>query len=381
MLPKPHGGRLVDRTIAAEEREQAAEAAANMPFIEVSPELATEAMNIATGVFSPLEGFLGRDDFESVLEHGRLADGVPWTIPIVLDLPGSEARRLPDQVALCDQNGPFATMEVREVYQHRREQWARAVFGTTDDQHPGVTRLKGVNDHLIGGRIKVFREIEAGAGLERYRLRPTETRVLFEARKWRTVVGFQTRNVPHLGHEYVQKTALSFVDGIFVNPVVGRKKSGDFSDDIILKSYDALVTNYYPKDRAVLSTLETEMRYAGPREAVHHAILRKNFGCTHFIVGRDHAGVGNFYAPYAAHAAFDKYPDLGIQPLFFTAFFYCTKCTSIANEKTCPHTDARQNFSGTLLRRAITTQDADVLQFIRPEVAAVLKSVEHAFVK
>jgi sulfate adenylyltransferase len=381
MSQTPHGGTLVDRTMPAEERAAAAEAAARMPFLEVSPELATETMNIATGVFSPLQGFLGRDDFESVLAHGRLASGVPWTIPIVLDLPGAEARRLPDQVALCDQDGPFAVLEVREVYMYNREQYARAVFGTTDDRHPGVARLQGLQDHLVGGRIRVFRDVEASGGLERYRLRPAETRVLFDARRWRTVVGFQTRNVPHLGHEYVQKTALSFVDGIFVNPVVGRKKAGDFSDEIILRSYDALVTHYYPRDRAALSTLETEIRYAGPREAVHHAILRKNFGCTHFIVGRDHAGVGDFYAPYAAQAAFDSYPDLGIQPLFFTAFFYCTRCAGLANEKTCPHTDSRQSFSGTLLRRAITTEDADVLQFIRPEVAAVLRSVEHAFVK
>ena len=192
------------------------------------------------------------------------------------------------------------------------------------------------------------------------------------------MVGFQTRNVPHLGHEYVQKTALTFVDGIFLNPVIGRKKAGDFRDEVILGTYEALVRHYYPAERAVLATLHTEMRYAGPREAIFHAIVRKNFGCTHFIVGRDHAGVGQYYAPYAAQEIFEEFPDLGIAPLFFTAFFYCRRCVSVANEKTCPHGPAEHlDFSGTLLRRLLTERQApDGL--IRPEVAEIILSTDHA---
>jgi sulfate adenylyltransferase len=225
-------------------------------------------MNIASGVFSPLEGFMRKADFESVLISGRLADGVPWTIPIILDVLEEEARRLGDTVTLSYHGEPFAVLEVQEIYTYNREALASAVFGTTDPRHPGVGRIRSLKELLIGGRIGVFRELEGP--LSRYRLQPVESRVLFQAKGWRTVVGFQTRNVPHLGHEYVQKTALSFVDGIFINPVIGKKKVGDFTDEVILRAYEALITHYYPKERAVLSILETEMRYAGPREAIFH---------------------------------------------------------------------------------------------------------------
>jgi sulfate adenylyltransferase len=192
-------------------------------------------------------------------------------------------------------------------------------------------------------------------------------------------VGFQTRNVPHLGHEYVQKTALTFVDGIFINPVIGRKKPGDFKDEVILAAYEALIRNYYLRERTVFAVLLMEMRYAGPREAVFHAIVRKNFGCTHFIVGRDHAGVGAFYGPYAAQEIFDHYPDLGIVPLFFTAFFYCMRCGSIANEKTCPHEDARVDVSGTRFRQALLG-DGEAERLVRREVLEVVRRFPDPFV-
>jgi sulfate adenylyltransferase len=205
--------------------------------------------------------------------------------------------------------------------------------------------------------------------------------VLFNTKGWHTVVGFQTRNVPHLGHEYVQKTALTFVDGLFINPVIGRKKAGDFKDAVILAAYEELVQHYYVRERTVMATLHTEMRYAGPREAIFHAIVRKNFGCTHFIVGRDHAGVGDYYAPYAAQEIFDDFPDLGIIPLFFTAFFYCRRCGSVAHEKICPHgVEARLDFSGTLLRQLLTDRHApDGL--IRPEVAEIILGIDNPFVE
>jgi sulfate adenylyltransferase len=196
------------------------------------------------------------------------------------------------------------------------------------------------------------------------------------------IVGFQTRNVPHIGHEYVQKTALTFADGLFINPVIGKKKPGDFKDEVILQSYEALMEHYYLKERAVMAILQTEMRYAGPREAIFHAIVRKNFGCTYFIVGRDHAGVGNFYSPYAAQEIFDEFPDLGIVPLFFTAFFHCKRCGSVANEKTCPHSEQeRLDFSGTLLRKMVTEQVAPPAELIRPEVAEIVMGFEHPFVE
>lgn len=242
-----------------------------------------------------------------------------------------------------------------------------------------VERIRSLKEMLIGGRISVFGELNGP--WSGHRLQPMETRVLFEAKGWRTVVGFQTRNVPHLGHEYVQKTALSFVDGIFINPVIGRKKAGDFTDEVILRAYEALITHYYPKERAVLAILETEMRYAGPREAIFHAIVRKNFGCTHFIVGRDHAGVADFYPPYAAQEIFDGFPDLGIVPLFFTAFFHCGRCGGAANEKTCPHDGERQDFSGTQLRNSILQSNGKAGQTLRPEVAQVIQSSKNRFVE
>ncbi|MDR7459955.1 MAG: sulfate adenylyltransferase, partial [Armatimonadota bacterium] len=250
---------------------------------------------------------------------------------------------------------------------------------TLDPAHPGVARTLAMGPYLVAGPIDLL------AGLPhpfaRYRLFPRETRVLFREKGWRTIVGFQTRNVPHLGHEYVQKTALAFVDGIFVNPVLGRKKPGDFRDEVILEAYEALLAHYYLRPRAVLSVLHTEMRSAGPREAVFHAILRKNFGCTHFVVGRDHAGVGSFYPPYAAQEIFDEFPDLGIVPLFFTAFFHCHRCGTVANEKTCPHpVEHRVPFSGTALRRALEAREGEAAALIRPEVAEVVRRHPAPFV-
>jgi sulfate adenylyltransferase len=237
-----------------------------------------------------------------------------------------------------------------------------------------------MNDLLIGGRLSLIRLCRDE--FERFRLRPMETRLLFKEKGWQSVVGFQTRNIPHLGHEYVQKTALSFVDGLFINPVIGRKKSGDFKDEVILEAYEALIRNYYLRERAVMAILRTEMRYAGPREAIFHAIVRKNFGCTHFIVGRDHAGVGNYYAPYAAQEIFEDFPDLGIVPLFFKSFFYCERCASVVNEKTCPH-DASYHidFSGTGLREKLSKGEVPPKEFVRPEVADVLLKWKDPFVQ
>ena len=375
MLPAPHGGRLVRRVLTGDAQQEAVEEAASLPTLTVSADVVSDIVNIATGAYSPLEGFLGRRDLDSILSSDRLADGTPWTIPIVLDVDPDQAKGLGDHVALAAPNGrTVAAMQVTDRYGYDKERYAQHVFGTTDTEHPGVAGLLERHDTLLGGVIDLVAEPEAA--FPAYTLDPIETRVLFEAKGWRTVVGFQTRNVPHLGHEYVQKSALSFVDGLFINPVIGRKKSGDFTDDAILATYEALMEHYYRPERAVMAVLRTEMRYAGPKEAIFHAIVRKNFGCTHFIVGRDHAGVGSYYTPYAAQEIFDDFPGLGITPMFFTSFFMCHKCGSVVNEKTCPHgPEHQEQFSGTLLRNLMTSGTVPEGGLIRPEGAKVL--IEH----
>jgi len=304
---------------------------------------------------------------------------VPWTIPIVLDVSKGEVH-VAQEVVLAYHGKPVAIMEVEEAYPYDRGELAQKVFGTTDLTHPGVAKVAGMKELLAGGKISLIADIDMP--FSRHYLKPQETRYLFRERGWKTVVGFQARNVPHLGHEYLQKTALTFTDGLFINPVIGKKKKGDFKDEVILEAYQALIQHYYLRDRAVMSILPLEMRYAGPREAIFHAIIRKNFGCTHFIVGRDHAGVGNFYPPYAAHDIFKEFPDLGITPLFFRSFFYCKKCRGVMNEKTCPHDEVEHiDFSGTSIRGMLLRREIPLEELIRPEVSQIILGWEHPFVE
>lgn len=349
-----------------------------LPRLRISKELGKDVENVAKGVFSPLEGFLVEEDFDAVLHQMRLTNDLPWPIPIVLDASHRDVERVKegDDVALAVGDAdaePMALIRVEDIYSYNKRHLAKRVFGTDDPSHPGVAGVYKMKDVLIGGKIDLLKA-ERGP-FERYSLTPLETRVLFKEKGWRTVAGFQTRNVPHLGHEYIQKTALSFVDGIFVNPIVGRKKEGDFRDEVILDAYETLIGNYYLKDNAVLAVLETEMRYAGPREAIFHAIVRKNFGCTHFIVGRDHAGVGKYYGPYEAQEIFDEFPDLGVTPIFFRSFFHCRKCGGVENERTCPHgNEHRVYFSGTGIREMLEKGRRPSEELMRPEVAdAILK--------
>jgi len=378
----PHGGQLVNRLLKEEAREQAEEKAYILPRLGVGDDLAKDVENIARGVLSPLEGFVGREDYQSVLRSMRLANDVPWTIPMVLDVSEERADRFREgkDVALFHKGKPLAIMHLEEKYRYDKEEHARRVFGTTSQAHAGVAKLDKMGEVLLGGKVDLINASTSRFG--EYKLSPFETRVLFKEKGWRTVVGFQTRNVPHLGHEYVQKTALSFVDGIFINPLIGRKKKGDFKDEVILEAYATLLKNYFLRDNAVLAILETEMRYAGPREAIFHAIMRKNFGCTHFIVGRDHAGVGDFYDPFAAHRIFEEFPDLGIAPLFFRTFFYCKRCGMVANEKTCPHSEeSRVNFSGTRIRKMLSLGEVPPAELMRPEVVEVINRYENPFVE
>jgi len=378
-LPKPHGGKLVDRAASDMEKEKRRVEAADLLNIEIGKELARDIENIAMGLFSPLEGFLNRRDLNSVVNEKRLANGIPWTIPILLDVDRELLQGVDegDNVVLsCREFRALLSLE--EVYSYDKNWLAQGIYGTLDDAHPGVARIYRMKDVLVGGKIQLLQGLENP--FEECRLTPRETRALFDTRGWGSVVGFQTRNVPHLGHEYLQKTALSHVDGLFINPVIGRKKVGDFKDEVILKSYEALIDNYYPRERVVLGIFQTEMRYAGPREAIFHAIVRKNFGCTHFIVGRDHAGVANYYPPYAAQEIFKEFPDLGITPLFFKSFFYCSKCLSVANEKTCPHVGARVEFSGTHLRKSLINGEDLPCPMIRAEVAKIISEWDNPFV-
>lgn len=380
-MPAPHGGRLVERVVPEEQREERLKEAKSLRALRITPEQAREVENIAHGVYSPLEGFLRREEYESVLEHMRLPGDIPWTLPIVLDVDeGSEVAE-GSRVALWeDDTAPLAVMEVEEVYPLDRRRHSREVYGTEDESHPGVAKTMAMGGLLLGGRVELLRETKSA--FQAYRLHPKETRVLFREKGWRQVVAFQTRNVPHLGHEYVQKTALTFADGLFINPVIGRKKKGDFTDHAILATYQTLIDHYYLKERSVMAILQYEMRYAGPREAVHHAIMRKNFGCTHFIVGRDHAGVGNFYHPFAAHEIFQEFPDLGIMPVFFNTFSYCRRCGGVVNEKVCPHVpEEKVEFSGTRLREMILAGEKPPPEIIRPEVAEVLLSIKNPFME
>jgi sulfate adenylyltransferase len=350
-------------------------------MLRISDESVSDVENIASGVFSPLQGFMGKADVRNVLNEMRLPNDLPWTIPIVLDASPEEAGRFKEgkDILLVNESGrPVAVLHLEEKFQYDKDELAEKVFLTMDRAHPGVAKVAGMKDVLLAGPLDLL-EISP-TPFDRYKLSPKETRILFKEKGWKTIVAFQTRNTPHIGHEYVQKTALTFTDGIFVNPVIGRKKKGDFKDEVILASYDELIKHYYLKERAVMAILQMEMRYAGPREAIHHAVVRKNFGCTHIIIGRDHAGVGTYYHPYAAQDIFEEFPDLGIAPLFFRAFYFCKKCQSVVNEKICPHPPSEQiQFSGTKIRDLLVKGQIPPPELMRPEVAKVIMQFESPF--
>ncbi|MGH9979239.1 MAG: sulfate adenylyltransferase, partial [Nitrososphaeraceae archaeon] len=285
-IPRPHGGKLINKFTTRKNID-------GLFSIEVSIDLLNDIENIADGTFSPLEGFMGQEDFESVVESGRLKNGLAWTIPIVLDVNDKMAAEIKDsgEVILKNNDDHFAVLNFEEAYSFDKIGMSKAVYQTEDIKHLGVARTLAMEDKLIGGKIELIKKASSSP-LRRYRMSPSEVRAEIIRRGWKTVVGFQTRNVPHVAHEMLQKAALNIYDGLFLNPMIGKKKPGDFKDEVIIETYRTLLEKYYPKDRAMLVTLHTVMRYAGPREAIHHAIMRKNFGCSHIIIGRDHAGVG-----------------------------------------------------------------------------------------
>ena len=377
VLIRPHGGALVNRVADPRERADALAAASRLPAIRLTAVQHSDVFCIATGVFSPLIGFAGRADYESILDRMRLADGVVWSIPITLavseDVAKSLGRR--EAAALEDPAGRIvATMEVTDQFSYDKPREADAVYRTTDTAHPGVARLYGQGDVLLAGPVTLL-ERPVDEPFAAFRRDPADTRRLFADRGWRRVVGFQTRNPVHRAHEYIQKAALEMCDGLLLNPLVGETKSDDISAATRMESYQVLIDKYYPKDRVVLSVFPAAMRYAGPREAIFHAMSRKNYGCTHFIVGRDHAGVGNYYGTYDAQKIFDDFTldELGITPLFFEHTFYCLKCGGMASSKTCPHDEAsRVTLSGTQVRDMLTKGEIPPPEFTRAEVAKVL---------
>jgi sulfate adenylyltransferase len=370
----PHGGKLINKYIE--------EVYDDLKSFEVSSDIRNDAENIATGVFSPLEGFMIQEDFLNVLKEGRLSNSIPWTMPIILDTEKEMAKQMKELgvVVLCSGGEKFGIMHVEEIYGYNKENVANAVYGTTDVNHPGVNRLYKMKEFLIGGGVEIF-HLKENDEIQKFRMHPSETRSEIVRRGWKTVVGFQTRNVPHVAHEMLQKAALNLYDGLFVNPLIGKKKIGDFTDSLIINAYESLIMNYFPKNRVLFSTIHTTMRYAGPREAIHHAIMRKNLGCTHFIVGRDHAGVGNYYPPFAAQEIFNEYPDLDIIPVIFPSFYFCKKCISYANEKTCPHgVESKEELSGTMIRQMVNSGKIPEKHLMRPEISELILKSEKPFV-
>ena len=374
-IAKPLGGKLVNRVTTKD--------TSGLYSFSVSEDVANDIENIADGIFSPLEGFLAQNDFEAVINGGRLANGIPWTIPIVLDVDKSTGQKLKDAVDVLlknPQGNGFAILHVDDLYSFSKEKTSKGVYGTLDTKHPGVAKTMSMNDFLVSGIIDYIKRPEESF-IRKYRSTPVETRKDFEKSGWKTIVAFQTRNPPHVAHEILQKTALTTRDGLFINPLIGKKKSGDFKDDVIIKSYEVLIENYYAKNRCKLATLHTEMRYAGPKEAIHHAIMRQNYGCTHIIIGRDHAGVGSYYDPFAAQEIFKEYTELEITPIFFPAFFYCKKCLTFTNERVCPHgIETRDEISGTKLREMIQKGKAPSEFILRPEVSKIIMNHNNPFV-
>ena len=374
---EPHGGRLVN-CLASGEKAAALEAEAReLPVIQLSSFEVSDLEMLAIGAFSPLEGFMERANYLRVINQNRLANGLPWTLPVTLAVDKETADSLKDvsRAALADASGArLAVLEIQDVFHYDREAESVAVFRTANDDHPGACYVASRGEWLVGGPVEVFRRPNA-EHFSKYRLDPADTRRIFAERGWNTVVGFQTRNPVHRAHEYIQKAALEIVDGLLLHPIAGETKSDDISLEVRLRCYEVLLENYYPHDRALLALNPASMRYAGPREAIFHALIRKNFGCTHFIVGRDHAGVGNYYGPYDAQEIFREFgPDeLGITPLFFEHTFYCRECSGMASQKTCGHgKQSRVMLSGTQVRNVLRGGGQLPPEFTRPEVAAVL---------
>jgi sulfate adenylyltransferase len=378
----PHGGKLINRFTKKEKLDLD-----NIDlevFLDVDQ--VNELRNIANGLYSPLTGYMNKEDFDSVLESMKFANGIIWTIPTIFPISKTEWNKLKpgSQVMLKQKRGEkevdLGIIIVEDKYKFDKKKYNKSVYGTNDKNHPGVSMIAELDDYLIGGDIWAFDHFEVD--LPDYDLAPAKTREIIEKNGWQTAVGFQTRNPAHRAHEYVQKQALEFVDGLFVNPIIGKKKKGDFKDEVILSVYTELVRQFYPRNSSLITIYNSKMHYAGPKEAVMHAIVRKNFGCSHFLVGRDHAGVGDYYDKYAAHKIFDELDDIDVQIMKVSAAFYCRRCDLYTTEKICPHNEIyRVSPSGTQIREYIKQKNYEALRRVmRDEVLDIIFSFDNPFV-
>jgi len=380
----PHGGELVDRMAPEGQRAELLQRAETLNKVALGPRSLSDLEMIATGVFSPLTGFMVREDYDSVVEAMHLSNGLVWSLPITLSVSEEEAGGTSEgeEIALTDGTGRvLATMTVEDRYSYDKEREAREVFGTTSDEHPGVAAVYRQEDVLLGGEITLLVDDPNPKPFPEYHYTPRQLREVFAEKGWKRVVGFQTRNPVHRSHEYIQKSALEIVDGLLLNPLVGETRSEDIPADVRMRSYETILERYYPKDRTLLAVFPAAMRYGGPREAIFHAVCRKNYGCTHFIVGRDHAGPGKdssgkpFYGDYDAQHIFDEFEEgeIGLTPLFFEHAFFCLQCQGMGTTKTCPHGKENHVFiSGTKVREMLAKGEYPPPEFSRPEVIEVL---------
>jgi sulfate adenylyltransferase len=375
-LIAPHGGELVINMAGDSERTELQERARSLPQVQVGSRQLADLEMLAIGAYSPLGGFMNKADYLGSVNDMHLSNGLPWSVPITLSTTSEQAASLKEgsQVALVNPQGTLqAVMTIEEKFGYDKQHEASKVYRTTDEAHPGVKVVYEQGDVLLGGPVRVI-DLQQQA-FAKYRFTPTQSRQAFAERGWKRVVGFQTRNPVHRAHEYIQKCAMETVDGLYLHPLVGDTKGDDIPADVRMQCYEVLLENYYPTGRVILGVLPAAMRYAGPREAIFHALMRKNYGCSHFIVGRDHAGVGNYYGTYDAHYIFAEFDPakLGITPMFFDHTFFCRACDSMASSKTCPHSsDHHVALSGTKVRQMLQAGEIPPREFSRPEVAQVL---------
>jgi sulfate adenylyltransferase len=377
MTIHPYGGTLVDRVVSPSEADELRATASGLPSVQISPWTLSDLYLIAVGGLSPLEGFMDEDAYRSVVNEMVLPNGLPWSIPVVLPVTDEEARQIAvgHSAALYAPDGKLAAVvEVTDVFDRDRDREAEQVFRTSDRTHPGVAAMYTMGGKCVAGPIRYVYD-EDITGFPDDHLKPAETRAVFADRGWETVVAFQTRNPIHRAHEYLQKCALEVVDGLLLHPLVGETKSDDIPADVRMECYRVILDRYYPADRVLLSVLPAAMRYAGPREAIFHSIMRRNYGCSHFIVGRDHAGVGDYYGTYDAQRIFDDIDmdALGIEPMKFEHSFYCLRTKQMATSKTSPaSTEERVFLSGTKVREMLLRGESPPEEFTRPEIAAIL---------